>query len=230
MHDGGAAAFKGGKKSCGQILHSKPSQCHITQASRCWAIGVHSIVVFVPSAVEPRRAVETGTEGALTAQVFAVGSWESNWGGLRTATSVNSGVNIRPSFARAPATVSFSTGAVSMAGGASEPGAAEYIVVYVTISNVEEGRKLAKSIVEAKLAACVNMVPGVESTYWWEGKVTTDSEVLLIAKTRQSLLGELTAFVKANHPYELPEVISLPITGGNDKYIEWLGQSTERKG
>nr|XP_004501621.1 protein CutA, chloroplastic isoform X1 [Cicer arietinum] len=122
------------------------------------------------------------------------------------------------------------------------------IVVYVTVPNKEAGRihlfnhviiysfdlhlvgsagkKLAESIVSEKLAACVNRVPGIESVYQWEGKIQTDSEELLIIKTRQSLLEALTEHVKANHEYDVPEVISLPITGGNLKYLEWLKEST----
>ncbi|XP_004501622.1 protein CutA, chloroplastic [Cicer arietinum] len=100
------------------------------------------------------------------------------------------------------------------------------IVVYVTVPNKEAGKKLAESIVSEKLAACVNRVPGIESVYQWEGKIQTDSEELLIIKTRQSLLEALTEHVKANHEYDVPEVISLPITGGNLKYLEWLKEST----
>ncbi|EOA27976.1 hypothetical protein CARUB_v10024149mg [Capsella rubella] len=102
------------------------------------------------------------------------------------------------------------------------------IVVYVTVPNREAGKKLANSIVQEKLAACVNIVPGVESVYEWEGKVQSDSEELLIIKTRQSLLESLTEHVKANHEYDVPEVIALPITGGSDKYLEWLKNSTRK--
>ncbi|KAJ1424802.1 Nitrogen regulatory PII-like, alpha/beta [Sesbania bispinosa] len=100
------------------------------------------------------------------------------------------------------------------------------IVVYVTVSNKEAGKKLAESIVKEKLAACVNRVPGIESVYQWKGEIQTDSEELLIIKTRQSLLEALTEHVKANHEYDVPEVISLPITGGNLKYLEWIKEST----
>ncbi|CAI8599176.1 unnamed protein product [Vicia faba] len=87
------------------------------------------------------------------------------------------------------------------------------IVVYVTVPNKEAGKKLSESIVKEKLAACVN-------------RIQTDSEELLIIKTRQSLLEALTDHVKANHEYDVPEVISLPITGGSLKYLEWLKEST----
>ncbi|WOL02773.1 protein CutA 1, chloroplastic-like [Canna indica] len=100
------------------------------------------------------------------------------------------------------------------------------IVVYVTVPNREAGMKLAESIIKERLAACVNRVPGIESVYWWEGKVQTDSEELLIIKTRESLLGALTEHVKSNHEYDVPEVIAMPITGGNLKYLEWIKDST----
>ncbi|XP_073147064.1 protein CutA, chloroplastic [Henckelia pumila] len=100
------------------------------------------------------------------------------------------------------------------------------IVVYVTVPNKEAGKKLAESIVKERLAACVSRVPGVESTYEWEGKIQTDSEELLIIKTRESLLQALTEHVKANHEYEVPEVIALPITGGDLEYLEWIKDNT----
>ncbi|KAK9758279.1 hypothetical protein RND81_01G220200 [Saponaria officinalis] len=100
------------------------------------------------------------------------------------------------------------------------------IVVYVTVPNKEAGKKLAESIVKERLAACVNRVPGVESVYEWKGEIQTDSEELLIIKTRESLLGALTEHVKANHEYDVPEVIAMPITGGNAQYLEWLKNST----
>ncbi|GJN20449.1 hypothetical protein PR202_gb07828 [Eleusine coracana subsp. coracana] len=100
------------------------------------------------------------------------------------------------------------------------------IVVYVTVPNKEAGKKLAGSIISEKLAACVNILPGIESVYWWEGKVQSDAEELLIIKTRESLLDALTEHVKANHEYDVPEVIAVPIKGGNQKYLEWLKNST----
>ncbi|KAL5209375.1 hypothetical protein ABZP36_004998 [Zizania latifolia] len=103
------------------------------------------------------------------------------------------------------------------------------IVVYVTVPNREAGKKLSQSIISEKLAACVNIVPGIESVYWWEGKVQTDAEELLIIKTREALLDALTEHVKANHEYDVPEVIALPITGGNTQYLEWIKNSTKQK-
>ncbi|KAD4586104.1 hypothetical protein E3N88_23705 [Mikania micrantha] len=106
------------------------------------------------------------------------------------------------------------------------------IVVYVTVPNKEAGKKLAASIVKEKLAACVNRVPGIagiESVYLWDGEILTDSEELLIIKTRESLLNALTEHVKENHEYDVPEVIALPITGGSIPYLEWLKNSTREE-
>ncbi|KAL6983152.1 hypothetical protein U1Q18_016547 [Sarracenia purpurea var. burkii] len=100
------------------------------------------------------------------------------------------------------------------------------IVVYVTVPNKDAGKKLAESLVKEKLAACVNRVPGIESVYQWQGEVQTDSEELLIIKTRESLLEALQEHVKANHEYEVPEVIAMPIIGGSTPYLEWLKNST----
>ncbi|KAG5541849.1 hypothetical protein RHGRI_021632 [Rhododendron griersonianum] len=95
-------------------------------------------------------------------------------------------------------------------------------------------KKLAESLVKEKLAACVNRVPGIfngwllgiESVYQWRGEIQTDSEELLIIKTRESLLEAVKEHVKANHEYEVPEVIALPIIGGSIPYLEWLKNST----
>uniref|UniRef100_A0A7I4C644 Uncharacterized protein n=1 Tax=Physcomitrium patens TaxID=3218 RepID=A0A7I4C644_PHYPA len=99
------------------------------------------------------------------------------------------------------------TAAASRVYSMATPDAAPSIVVYVTVPNKETG---------------------VESTYWWEGKVETDTEILLMIKTRQALLGELTDHVNNNHPYDTPEVIALPITGGSEKYLKWIGDNTKR--
>ncbi|KAL2632131.1 hypothetical protein R1flu_016817 [Riccia fluitans] len=119
---------------------------------------------------------------------------------------------------------SFATSAMAEVGEAAVP----LIVVYVTVPNKETATSLATSIVTNKLAACVNQVPGVISTYVWEGKVETDQEILLIIKTRQALLDSLTAHVNKNHPYTIPEVIALPILGGSDSYIRWVVENTQK--
>jgi periplasmic divalent cation tolerance protein len=81
--------------------------------------------------------------------------------------------------------------------------------------------------VEQKKAACVNIVPGVESIFRWEGKLDEARESLLVVKTKASLLPEVTKLVKEMHSNEVPEIISLPITGGNEDYLGWIGESVD---
>lgn len=95
----------------------------------------------------------------------------------------------------------------------------------MTSPNRLTSEKLSKGLVNQKLAACVNRVSGVTSRYWWKGKIETSREELLIIKTVQSKLPVLTQWVKANHPYQVCEVLVLPITGGNPDYLKWIDQS-----
>lgn len=95
-------------------------------------------------------------------------------------------------------------------------------VAYVTVPTEEVAKSLARSLVEKKLAACVNILPGIISIYEWENKVTEDNELLLMIKTRTDTVDALTKFVRENHPYQVCEVISIPIQNGNSKYLEWI--------
>jgi len=97
-----------------------------------------------------------------------------------------------------------------------------YIAVFITVKEDEEARKIAKSLVKRRLAACVNILPEVESHFWWEDKLDSIKEILLIAKTKEPLLPELTKAVKRLHSYDVPEIIALPITGGSRDYLEWI--------
>ncbi|KAH8373172.1 hypothetical protein KR009_000103 [Drosophila setifemur] len=98
-------------------------------------------------------------------------------------------------------------------------------VAYVTTPDRESARKLALGIIEHKLAACVNIVPQIESIYMWEGKVNEDCEYLLMVKTRTRRIDELSKFVREHHPYSVAEVISLPIQNGNLPYLKWIEQT-----
>jgi periplasmic divalent cation tolerance protein len=99
---------------------------------------------------------------------------------------------------------------------------AERIVVFITAGSEEEAHRIAELLVRERKAACVNIVPRVESVFEWEGKLELARESLLIAKTRASLFPELVAAVKGAHNYELPEIIALPIVAGNEDYLQWL--------
>ena len=101
------------------------------------------------------------------------------------------------------------------------------IVVLVTCGSPEEGRKVARALVERRLAACVNVVAGVESVYRWKGAVEEASECLLLAKTTRGQFEPLQSAVRELHSYELPEVVALPIVDGLDSYLSWIAASVE---
>lgn len=102
-----------------------------------------------------------------------------------------------------------------------------YCVVYVTTKAMEEGEKIARGLISEHLAACINIVPKVKSIYRWEGNIEEGDEALLIIKTNETLLPLLTKWVLSNHSYSVPEVVALPITGGNEKYLAWIGESVK---
>jgi len=101
----------------------------------------------------------------------------------------------------------------------------DYIVVYVTAPE-KEAAVMAKRLVEERLAACVNLVPGVRSFYWWKGKIEDDPEVLCMIKTRASLFDALRDRVRELHSYEVEEIIALPIIAGNQPYLDWIQANT----
>jgi periplasmic divalent cation tolerance protein len=100
-----------------------------------------------------------------------------------------------------------------------------YTVLFITSDSAEEARQIAKVLLEQKKAACVNIVPGVDSLFWWEGKLDSARENLLVVKTKTSLLPEIVKLVKETHSYDVPEIIALPIVGGNQEYLDWIGEN-----
>ena len=96
------------------------------------------------------------------------------------------------------------------------------IVILITTSSEGEARKVADLLLNERKAACVNIVPKVESLFWWQGNIELVQENLLIVKTNTAKLKEITDLIKKVHTYEVPEIIGLPIIGGNEDYIKWL--------
>jgi periplasmic divalent cation tolerance protein len=96
------------------------------------------------------------------------------------------------------------------------------IVVLITAGSEEEAHKIAESLVKRKKAACVNIVPRVDSLFWWEDRLDSVQESLLLVKTKASLFSEIVELVKRTHSYEVPEIIALPIIAGSEDYLKWL--------
>lgn len=105
----------------------------------------------------------------------------------------------------------------------------EYSACITTVSKDDIARKLARSIVESRLGACVNIIPNVRSIYEWESKIQEDEELILMIKTRRENVPQLIEFVKKNHPYDVPELIELPINSGNQDYLKWIDGIVKQK-
>jgi periplasmic divalent cation tolerance protein len=103
---------------------------------------------------------------------------------------------------------------------------ADFLVVLVTVPDAEIGARLGRTLVEEQLAACVNVIPGLRSIYHYGGKLCDDAEALCLLKTRRALYPALRDRVAALHPYEVPEIIALPLVEGNAPYLAWLAAGT----
>ena len=103
--------------------------------------------------------------------------------------------------------------------------AARYAVVLVTAPELKTARALAKAALTAKLIACANLIPKIESHYRWRGKIESSAEVLLIMKSTNSKLAALEKLVLSRHPHDTPEFLVLPLTAGSRKYLDWLAAS-----
>ena len=104
---------------------------------------------------------------------------------------------------------------------------ADYCIVLCTVPDQGSGERLARSLVDARLAACVNLLPGVTSVFRWQDEVQKETEALLIMKTRRDRFAALCTAVHAQHPYELPEIIAVPLSDGLPAYLRWIDQSLE---
>lgn len=102
------------------------------------------------------------------------------------------------------------------------------VVVFVTASSEEEAYRIGQRLVKDKLAACITLLPGVRSLFWWEGKVAEERETLMILKTRGALFPDLVRTVKALHSYQVPEIIALPVKKGSTDYLAWIQAVTNK--
>lgn len=105
----------------------------------------------------------------------------------------------------------------------------QYILVLCTCPDDVMAARIATTLVEERLAACVNRIARMNSTYWWQGKVMTETEALLLIKTGATQFDALSRRIHELHPYEVPEVLALPFVQGSERYLEWMGQSLARE-
>lgn len=107
--------------------------------------------------------------------------------------------------------------------------ASKFVAVLITTPDLKTARWLAKSALQARLIACANLLPKIESHYWWRGNIESGAEVLLVLKTQKSRLPALEKLILTRHPYDTPEFLVLPLLAGNQRYLGWLNQNTGRK-
>ncbi len=100
-------------------------------------------------------------------------------------------------------------------------------VCLVTAPDLKTARRLARAVLLQKVAACANLVPGLESHYWWQGKLEKSREVLIVFKTTRARYPALEAIIRENHPYDTPEIIALPIDSGYERYLSWISSSVQ---
>jgi periplasmic divalent cation tolerance protein len=99
-------------------------------------------------------------------------------------------------------------------------------LIYITTGSMDEAKTIGKELVSSRLAACVNIIDNMNSMYWWDGEIQDDREVIIIAKTRESIVPELIEKVKSIHSYECPCIVSLPILDGNEAFLQWVVDET----
>lgn len=103
----------------------------------------------------------------------------------------------------------------------------QYIVVFVTTDSLSSAAKIGKILTRKRLVACANIIPGVKSVFRWEGKIQKSDEILLILKSKKNLFDRIVQEVRRLHPYQVPEIIALPIVSGNQSYLEWIEKEVE---
>lgn len=105
----------------------------------------------------------------------------------------------------------------------------EYLLVLTTCSSEEEAGKIATALVSEKAAACCNIVGGIRSLYFWQGKLEDDKEVLLLIKTTSASFSRLREIIAKLHSYDVPEIIAIPIVDGSESYLKWISEQTGAK-
>ena len=100
-----------------------------------------------------------------------------------------------------------------------------YIVLFVTTADAAEAQLISRTLLKQRKAACVNIIPQVNSLFWWKGNIDSAQENLLVVKTKTSLLPEIISLVKKVHSYTIPEIIALPIIDGSQDYLEWIEEN-----
>ena len=98
----------------------------------------------------------------------------------------------------------------------------EVMVVLCTFPDAEKARQIGTHLVERQYAACVNLLPGVESIYWWDGSICKETEVMAVFKTTRAAFPQLSGELKALHPYDQPEIVALPVADGDADYLQWV--------
>ena len=100
----------------------------------------------------------------------------------------------------------------------------QYCVILTTVPHSESGKALAQGLLQNSLAACINIIPGLESYYYWQGELQQDSELQLLIKSNHSKLEDIESYLKNHHPYELPELLVLPVQSGSSEYLNWMNK------
>lgn len=106
---------------------------------------------------------------------------------------------------------------------------ADEIVVYITVSSSEEAERISRGLLDEKLIACANIVPGIVSLFHWKGEICKENELLIIAKSRAKLFNDIASLVKRLHSYTVPEIISIPIICGSNDYLKWIRETTREE-
>ncbi len=104
---------------------------------------------------------------------------------------------------------------------------AAYVVILITAANIAEAQRISRRLLQEKKAACVNIISGVDSLFWWNDKLNSAHESLMVVKTKARLLPEIINLVKREHSYAVPEIIALPVIGGNPDYLGWIDKEVE---